>query len=131
MALIALNLSACGDGSEGDSTSVSIVTTPSPVITPPPSISSATFVSEHFSGSGNCAVCHNGIFDENGSDVSIETDWSSSMMANATRDPFWIAKVKSELNRNPDLTDLINDKCSRCHAPMANEEMRRSNEPIS
>jgi hypothetical protein len=41
------------------------------------------------------------------------------MMANATRDPFWQAKVRSELNRTPELSQAINDKCSRCHAPMA------------
>ena len=46
-------------------------------------------------------MCHNGLNDQDGLDVSIETDWSSTMMANSTRDPFWRAKVRSELNRNP------------------------------
>lgn len=96
----------------------------------PQSSGNSAFTSEHFSGSTNCASCHDSLVDENGADVSIIEDWSSSMMANATRDPFWIAKVRSELNRNPALADLINDKCTRCHAPMANEEMRRSGEYI-
>ncbi|MCF6218945.1 MAG: cytochrome c family protein [Gammaproteobacteria bacterium] len=90
-----------------------------------------TFTSEHFSGSTNCVMCHDGLSDEAGNDVSIVTDWSSTMMANATRDPFWLAKVRSELNRNPQLAELINDKCTRCHAPMANEEIRRSGNTLS
>ncbi|WP_052700801.1 hypothetical protein [Methylocucumis oryzae] len=39
--------------------------------------------------------------------------------------------MRSELNRNPQLTDVINDKCTRCHAPMANFEAKTKNEPIS
>lgn len=81
-----------------------------------------TFTSLHFSGSGNCAMCHNNIYDENGTDVSLETSWSSTVMAHASRDPFWRAKVSSEIARAPHLADIINDKCSRCHAPMANTE---------
>lgn len=82
----------------------------------------AQFTSVHFSGSGNCGVCHNGLSDFAGADVSIEKSWSSAMMANSTRDPLWRAKLRSELNRNPALAAVINDKCTKCHAPMANTE---------
>lgn len=82
----------------------------------------STFTSLHFSGSGNCKMCHNGLVDENGTDVSLEKDWSSTTMAHAGRDPIWRAKVSSELARNPQLADIINKKCSRCHTPMANTE---------
>ena len=82
-----------------------------------------TFTTSHFSGSGNCAQCHDGLTDTSGADVSIIKDWGSSMMANATKDPFWRAKVATELERNPALSDLINDKCSKCHAPMAHFEI--------
>ena len=124
-----LGLTACGGGSSAPTANnPAAPTTTSP---PPTTITaSASFVSEHFIGSANCSSCHNGIRDENGNDVSIVTDWSSTMMANATRDPFWKAKVRSEINRNPELEELINDKCTRCHAPMANEEMKRNNETI-
>lgn len=98
---------------------------------PAASAGNPLFQSEHFRGSEVCAACHNGIYDNKGIDVSIATDWSSTMMANAARDPLWKAKVRSELNRNPQLTDVINDKCTRCHAPMANFEAKTSNEPIS
>lgn len=96
---------------------------------PPASAGDPAFTSEHFSGSANCTMCHNNIQDSTGKDVSIETDWSSTMMANSARDPFWKAKVRSELNRNPHLADVINDKCTRCHAPMANFEAKKFNEP--
>ncbi|WP_051299931.1 autotransporter outer membrane beta-barrel domain-containing protein [Methylobacter luteus] len=88
------------------------------------------FTSTHFSGSGNCLMCHNNLTDAQGKDVSIETDWSSTMMANSARDPLWRAKVRSELNRNPQLADVISDKCTRCHAPMANFEAKKSGEPM-
>jgi len=86
------------------------------------SAADAFFDTTHFSGSGNCGFCHNGLVDAEGSDVSIETEWSATMMANSSRDPFWQAKFASELLRNPALADVLNDKCTRCHAPMANEE---------
>ncbi len=82
------------------------------------------FTSVHFSGSGNCSRCHDGLADSQGRDVSIVRQWSSTMMANATRDPFWKAKVRSEIARNPHLEGVINDKCTKCHAPMANYEAK-------
>ena len=68
-----------------------------------------TFTTSHFSGSGNCSSCHDGLTDTSGDDVSIVKDWGSSMMANATKDPFWRAKVATELDRNSHLSALIND----------------------
>lgn len=96
----------------------------------PPPEGDAAFVSAHFSGSQNCGVCHNNLSDRTGSDVSIEQDWSASMMANASRDPFWRAKVASEIKRNPALKDVIDDKCSKCHAPMANVEAKQDGAPV-
>ena len=81
------------------------------------------FTTSHFSGSGNCAMCHDGLTDTSGENVSIVRDWGSSMMANATKDPFWRAKVATELERNPHLSSVINDTCSKCHAPMAHFEI--------
>ncbi|NEV60822.1 hypothetical protein [Thiorhodococcus minor] len=80
------------------------------------------FLTTHFSGSANCAFCHNGLTDSQGKDVSIERDWSGTLMANASRDPFWKAKVATELARNPHLADVINKKCTLCHGPMGNYE---------
>lgn len=127
VSVLLFNITACNDDGGGANNN------PPPLsfVQPPLSSGSGTFTTTHFSGSDNCAVCHDGISDSQGNDLSVVTDWSSTMMANSTRDPFWIAKVRSELNRNPALTDLINDKCTRCHAPMANEEMQRNSEYIS
>ena len=104
--------------------------TPLPDLTTPTSLENRAFVSPHFSGSDNCAACHNGITDGDGTDVSIESAWSATMMANSAKDPLWKAKVASEIKRNPHLEDVINDKCSKCHAPMANHEARSAQEEI-
>ncbi|WP_456407329.1 hypothetical protein [Thiolapillus sp.] len=84
------------------------------------------FAHTYFSGSGVCKECHNNLVDGSGNDISIEKDWSTSMMANGTRDPYWRAKVASELHRNPQISGELNDKCSRCHAPMANDSAHKA-----
>ncbi len=126
--LFLFTLTACGDN--GNDTSPDNGADDTFTLSPRSS-GDPTFTSEHFAGSDICQQCHDGISDAAGKDVSIVVDWSSSMMANSARDPFWLAKVRSELNRNPGLSDLINDKCTRCHAPMANEEIRRSGGKIT
>ena len=83
------------------------------------------FTTSHFSGSGNCATCHDDLTDTSGENVSIARDWGTSMMANSTKDPFWQAKVATELERNPLLATTINDTCTKCHAPMANYEITK------
>ncbi len=90
----------------------------------------STFEDAHYSGSGRCSDCHDGLSTSAGEDISIIRQWSNSMMANATIDPYWQAKVASELKRNPQLSDTINDKCSRCHAPMANDAAAKNGDPI-
>jgi hypothetical protein len=91
----------------------------------------ASFISDHFSGSQKCAFCHDGLTDQHGSDVSIHKAWQSTMMSNSAIDPFWKAKVASEVNRNPHVKDIIEEKCSRCHTPMANVEVNFTGEPVT
>jgi hypothetical protein len=74
---------------------------------------------ELFSGSGACASCHTGLVDQDGTDVSIDTNWRGAIMANASRDPYWRATVRSEVLDLPDLGAVIEDKCASCHTPMA------------
>ncbi|MCW8820796.1 MAG: PKD domain-containing protein [Sulfurovum sp.] len=82
-----------------------------------------SFESLHFSGSQNCAQCHDGISDtSNSKDVSIVKTWQGTMMDNASIDPLYLAKVASEVKRNPNFKAVIESKCSRCHMPMANVE---------
>jgi hypothetical protein len=77
----------------------------------------------NFTASGNCAFCHNNVFSANtykDKDVSQSTLWRSTMMANASRDPFWRAKVDAELFsvKSKDLQKAASDLCLKCHAPM-------------
>jgi hypothetical protein len=119
-------LSACGGGSSGGST---------PAITPPPTppiagtdaVTNHSFITDHFIGSDNCALCHDGLRDAAGADVSIVVDWQATMMANSARDPLWRAKVASEVKRNPHLQEEIESTCARCHVPMANVEAEFAN----
>ncbi len=81
--------------------------------------------SSMFTGSGNCAHCHssNGAANtENGTDISMPTQWRGTMMANAARDPLWRAKVSAEIDEFPQFQVAIETKCIRCHAPMAHEQ---------
>ena len=73
----------------------------------------------HFSTSGACAACHTRLTDQAGNDVSIDNFWRSTMMANAARDPYWLATVRTEVIKNPDYREIIEDKCATCHTPMA------------
>lgn len=79
----------------------------------------STFETADFSGPGTCQMCHAGLSDEAGKDVSLTTDWRSTMMANAAKDPVWQAKVSSEVARVPSLQAVIEKKCVSCHMPMA------------
>lgn len=76
-----------------------------------------------FVGSGNCAICHESdgvaLRDAQGNDLSLATHWRSTMMANAARDPYWQAKVESEVSLFPSLQAVIEDKCTTCHTPLA------------
>jgi len=130
----------CSGGSTPEETEVIVL----PVLrglTPNLPQADATFDGQHFSGSGVCAECHDD--DENAidplmvvnedsgpRDVSINRAWRTSIMANSTRDPYWHAVVASELRRFPMLADEINDTCTRCHAPMANDFAKKENLPL-
>jgi hypothetical protein len=77
------------------------------------------FTRADFTGSGTCGICHTRLTDAAGNDVSIDVHWRSVMMANAAHDPVYLAKVSSEVERAPALKQVIEDKCSVCHMPMA------------
>lgn len=129
----------CGGGGGDSGQGISFVEpgTPLPAgsgTLPSLATSNKTFNDVHFAGSGLCADCH----DNNMSqpiedrvmvvntdagllkDVSIRSAWETSTMANSARDPYWHAVVASELDLFPDLSEKINDECTVCHAPMAN-----------
>ncbi|MDH3590498.1 MAG: cytochrome c family protein, partial [Planctomycetota bacterium] len=84
-----------------------------------------------FVTSDNCAFCHSnatsagGLRDNQGRPVAPYDLWRATMMANAARDPFFLAAMAAETTHNPSRKKEIEAKCLRCHAPMAHEEVRR------
>jgi hypothetical protein len=69
-----------------------------------------------------CLACHNGLTTPTGEDVSIGADWRGSMMANSSRDPYWLAAVRREVIDHPAAAVAIEDSCATCHMPMARAE---------
>jgi mono/diheme cytochrome c family protein len=74
---------------------------------------------DFFSASGECGFCHTALKDSSGQDVSIESSWRASIMANSTRDPYYRASVRSEVLDRPDYAEAIQEKCAVCHIGMA------------
>jgi hypothetical protein len=78
----------------------------------------------HFETSDRCVACHNGMTTPTGEDISIGVDWRTSMMANAGRDPYWMAGVRREMIDHPLASARIQDECSICHMPMMRYEAK-------
>ncbi len=74
---------------------------------------------EFFTAAGNCIACHKNNIDQAGNDVSFGEYWRSSMMANSTIDPYYLAGVSMNIDRFPEYSAAIESKCSTCHMPMA------------
>ncbi len=77
-----------------------------------------------FASSGNCDNCHGldpaglASVDGEGGDINLVSDWSSSMMANSAKDPYWRAAVSREVLRFPQFQTDIENTCTKCHAPL-------------
>ena len=84
-----------------------------------------------FSGAGACAVCHTNMRDQAGKDVSVDKMWRATMLANAARDPYWRATVRSEVNQAPQLGGEIEKKCAQCHTPMAEVTLTAGGQPVA
>jgi len=55
----------------------------------------------------------------NGVDESPVGGWSASVMAFASQDPYWRAKMAAEVADRPALKEDIEAECLTCHAPVA------------
>ena len=84
-----------------------------------------------FSASGACTVCHMNMVDEAGTDVSNDSQWRSTLLANAARDPYWRATVRSEVNQAPQIAEVIQQKCATCHMPMAEVTLVRNQQAVT
>ena len=84
----------------------------------------------HFSLGEQCLACHNGMTSSQGEDLSIGMDWSATMMANSSRDPYWQAAVRREALDHPESAAAIEAECARCHMPMMSLEAEARGEPV-
>jgi cytochrome c551/c552 len=71
-----------------------------------------------FQTSDRCVACHNDLHSVGGENVSIGLDWRVSLMANASRDPYWQASVRRETMEHFASVPAIEDECSACHMPI-------------
>lgn len=77
-----------------------------------------------FAASGVCVKCHSydsmglASVDPFGDDINVVDDWRATMMANSAKDPFWRAKVSHEVLLHEQHKEVIEDKCTSCHAPL-------------
>ncbi len=84
----------------------------------------ATSANDRFHSSDRCVACHNGMKTSTGEDVSIGFEWRASIMANASRDPYWQGSVRREAIDHPESQAAIEDECSVCHMPLKHLEDR-------
>jgi hypothetical protein len=54
-----------------------------------------------FATSSHCIACHSDIHTPGGEDISIGWQWRATMMANASRDPYWHAGIRREVMDHP------------------------------
>ena len=103
--------------------------TPAPTARPAPELLRER--GEYFSAAGECAVCHSNLVNESGEDISMDAGWRGSMMANAARDPYYLAGVRNEVETFPEYQEAIEKKCSICHYPMAHTTALREGVEIA
>lgn len=84
------------------------------VISGGPAVGAALFTTAE-----ECLACHNGLSTASGEDISFGTSWRASMMANSSRDPYWMAAVRREILDHPEHQQEIEQECAVCHMPMA------------
>jgi hypothetical protein len=65
-----------------------------------------------------CLLCHSNLKTASGKDVSIGTAWSTSLMANSARDPYWQGSVRRETIDHPSASAAIQNECATCHMPV-------------
>lgn len=81
-----------------------------------------------FMGPRACNICHvtdgTVLVTSAGEDLSMPTNWRSTMMANAFKDPYFQSIIEEEVKRRPALQAEIEDECLRCHAPAGSTQYR-------
>ncbi len=104
------------------------MTLPLPVPKEPQGGGQPAGLQSKFLNSTSCASCHanaplaTAMRDAKSRGLGPFDLWRSSMMANASRDPFWRAVVSAEIKATPSRKADIEAKCMRCHAPMESND---------
>lgn len=92
---------------------------------------------ERFRDAEACAQCHlvaedtPVLHDATNANVSPVLLWRSSIMANAARDPYYLAVFAEELARAPEKAAATEKLCTRCHAPAASEELASTSRHVT
>jgi hypothetical protein len=82
-----------------------------------------------FHASDRCVMCHDGMVSAKGEPFSIGSDWSISLMANSSHDPYWLASVRRETLDHRPAQAQIENECSACHLPIPNVEAKAAGRP--
>lgn len=84
----------------------------------PPRLAAQAPASPEFRTSSHCAACHTTLKSAGGESASIVGDWRGSIMANASRDPYWQGTVLRATLDHPQATAAIQTECATCHMPL-------------
>ena len=128
--ILALVLTAACGGSRRDTDAT--VEVPAGGLAPLPPAAAAD--GADFATGERCAQCHGAaggvIRDRAGRDVSPVTTYATSMMSWAARDPYWLAVWSGERAAHPAGVAVVDDLCTRCHAPMGARELAHAGAAI-
>lgn len=84
--------------------------------------------------SNTCAMCHvsdGQIMTIQNVDESPVGSWMASVMAFASQDPYWRAKMEAEVLDRPGMKAEIEAECLACHAPVASAKAQQNGEKYS
>ena len=85
-------------------------------------IASAAAQDSPFVESAECSICHTRLGEK--SRLGQYTLWKGSVMAHAGRDPYWQAKTAEEVNHNPAVAKVVEEKCNLCHTPQGKAQAK-------
>ncbi|MDZ7636867.1 MAG: hypothetical protein U5J83_01200 [Bryobacterales bacterium] len=87
-----------------------------------------------FLPSQTCQLCHRLVPGTGGQGTRLGEamaqvpGWKTSVMAFASKDPYWMAKAMAEKRAHPEAPFSVDSVCLRCHAPMQGDSRRKSGE---
>ncbi len=149
--LMTLLLVSCGGGSSGSTAVAGDAINPPPVDVDDPVVVDENPIlplssyNPHwqdvgvFSSASRCSECHKASTDSSntlrepvsGEDISPQTGWCHSLMANSFSDPYFQAVMQNEVAEFPAIAGFIEDKCLNCHTPMSRTHAHQTGTSLS